>query len=552
MRNKIFRSLLLLVTAAVVLTGLLFAWASYRQATNTGFRNLQQDARLLVSALDNKQMEPEMLAHLRISKRVTLIAPDGTPLYDNYSNAAQMDNHLMREEVQEALAEGEGSCRRPSATLGVDVLYYAVRLEDGSVLRISEDNDMIWQQVTSVAGYMLLILAIVLGGSLIAARIITARALRPLVQLDLDNPQPDNVYPELRAIVERFAVQQQKLEQEIRRYKGKKKELKAVTNNMDEGLLFLDVNGEVASINKSGIKFFGCEKQKLLGRRVSELKLGEEVEGLMREIKENGKGRLLLTRGSNYYQLNGSRIDDKGIVLLIMDVTERTASEKMRREFSANVSHELKTPLQSVIGYSEIMLNGLVRDGDRQRFLQKIYDEARKLLNLIDDIIKLSHLDELQSDMLQKFTLQDIVRSAEQRLSSKAAKFKVSLIRECDDTRQYTLLGIPSLMEEVVVNLVDNAIKYNKPGGTVTMRLEEKENKYVLRIIDTGIGIAAEELGHIFERFYRVDRSRSKNVEGTGLGLSIVKHGVMFHKGTIKVNSQPGEGTEFVLKFNKK
>lgn len=552
MKNKIFRSLLLLVTAAVILTSLLFAWVSYRQAAESGFQTLRQDALLLAGALADRQMTPEALARLKINKRVTLIAPDGTPLYDNYSDAAAMDNHLLRKEVQEALTAGEGSCRRPSATLGVDVLYYAMRLEDGSILRLAEDNDIIWQQVTSIAGYMLLMLIAVLGGSLLAARIITGRALRPLVQLDLDNPQPENVYPELRPIAERFAVQQQKLEQEISRYKGKKKELKAVTNNMDEGLLFIDVNGKVASINKSGIKFFGCGRQKLLGRSFSELNLGEEAEALMREIKENGKGRLLLTRGSNYYQLNGSRIDDKGIVLLIMDVTERTVSEKLRREFSANVSHELKTPLQSVIGYSEIMLNGLVRDSDRQRFLQKIYDEARKLLNLIDDIIKLSHLDELQSDMLQTFTLQDIVRSAVQRLSSKAAGSGVRIIREGDDARQYRLLGIPSLMEEVVVNLVDNAIKYNKPGGTVTIRLEEKENKYVLRIADTGIGIAAEELGHIFERFYRVDRSRSKNVEGTGLGLSIVKHGVMFHKGTIKVNSQPGEGTEFVLKFNKK
>ena len=264
-----------------------------------------------------------------------------------------------------------------------------------------------------------------------------------------------------------------------------------------------------------------------------------------------GKGRLVINRGSTYYQFNGSRIADKGFVLLIMDVTERTASEKLRRQFSANVSHELKTPLQSVLGYSEIMLSGLVKEEDRPRFLQKIYDEARNLLRLIDDVMKLSKLDELNHDMLEEFSLPEVGQSAVRRLQDKARSVKVQL--ELDNKLQSDghLLGIASVMEEILFNLLDNGIKYNHEGGKVILSLSETENKYVVKVNDTGMGIATAELPHIFERFYRVDHSRHKGIEGTGLGLSIVKHGVLFHGGTVRVNSTAGQGTEFILKFPK-
>ena len=278
---------------------------------------------------------------------------------------------------------------------------------------------------------------------------------------------------------------------------------------------------------------------------------GEDIRRLLQQMELVGKGRLIINRGNTYYQCNGSRIADKGFVLLIMDVTERTASEKLRREFSANVSHELKTPLQSVLGYSEIMLSGLVKPEDGPRFLQKIYDEARNLLRLIDDIMKLSKLDELNHDMLEEFSLVEVAQSAVRRLQDKARSVKVELAVENNIAGAASILGIASLMEEIFFNLLDNGIKYNHEGGRVNIALSETENKYVVKITDTGMGIAAAELPHIFERFYRVDRSRHKAIEGTGLGLSIVKHGVLFHGGTVRVNSTAGQGTEFILKFPK-
>ncbi|MDY3840048.1 ATP-binding protein [Phascolarctobacterium succinatutens] len=552
MKQRLFRSILLLTGAAVGLVLLLFFWVSCQYITQDSFASLKREANLLIVADGEGNVPVSELQRLQLTDRVTLIAPDGHALYDNYADAKSMENHLQREEVQEALKGGEGRSRRASETLGKNILYYAVRLQDGNVLRLSRTNDAVFQQYKIILGYFVLLALAVLCGAFWAAKTITARILRPLENLNLEQPDSEAVvYPELKPIVEYFELQQEKLQKEMRRYKNKKQELKAVTNNMDEGLLFLNPVWEIESINKSAVKFFGKEKQELLGTSFFMLDDSDEIRQLLAKIEQEGKGRLVINRGSSYYQLNGSRITDKGFVLLIMDVTARTASEKIRREFSANVSHELKTPLQSVLGYSEIMLSGLVKPEDTKRFLQKINDEAHNLLRLIDDIMQLSKLDELTHDMMEEFTLQDVAQSALARLKDKACRLQVSLQLVDSTGGDSKLLGISSLMEEIFFNLLDNGLKYNHPGGEVTLRLSEGENKYTVSVADTGMGIPGSELPHIFERFYRVDRSRHKAIEGTGLGLSIVKHGVGFHGGSIRVVSTVGQGTEFIMKFPK-
>lgn len=552
MRQKLFRSILFLTSLAVGLVLVLFCWLSYQYITHESFASLKREADLLIVAEPDGRVAVNQLQRLQLADRVTLIAPDGHALYDNYADNTSMENHLEREEVREALAQGEGRSQRASETLGRRVLYYAVKLPDGNVLRMSRTNEAVFEQVKLLLFYFVLLAALVLGGALFAARTITRRVLRPLEDLNLEQPNAQTeIYPELQPIVERFELQQGRLEREMRRYKGKKQELKAVSNNMDEGMLFLNPAWEIVSINKSALKYFGSDKQTLLGKRLTELYDSEELRQLMERIEEAGKGRLVVNRGSTYYQFNGSRIADKGYVLLLMDVTARTASEKLRREFSANVSHELKTPLQSVLGYSEIMLSGLVKPEDTKRFLQKINDEAHNLLRLIDDIIKLSKLDELRHDMLEEFVLQDVATSSLARLKDKAQRLGVELRFEDNSSGELKILGIASLMEEIFYNLLDNGLKYNHEGGSVTLRIAEKESKITVNVIDTGIGISAMELPHIFERFYRVDRSRHKAIDGTGLGLSIVKHGVLFHSGTIRVISNVGQGTEFIIKFPK-
>lgn len=550
MKQKLFRSILLLTSLAVGLVLVLFCWLSYSYITHESYDSLKREAMLLIVAEPDGRIPVSHLQRLQLQDRVTLIAPDGHALYDNYADKSSMENHLEREEVREAMTQGEGRSQRASETLGRRVLYYAVALPDGNVLRMSRTNDAVFQQVKLLVFYFVLLAVLVLVGALFAARKITRRVLQPLEELNLEQPSVETVvYPELQPIVERFALQQKKLERGMRRYKSKKQELKALTNNMDEGMLFLNPEWEVASINKSALKYMGMDKQSVLGKRITDLDKSEEMYSLLEQIELNGKGRLVVNRGSTYYQFNGSRIADKGFVLLMMDVTARTASEKLRREFSANVSHELKTPLQSVLGYSEIMLSGLVKPEDTKRFLQKINDEAHNLLRLIDDIIKLSKLDELRHDMLEEFVLQDVAQSALARLKDKAAGLGVELVLEDNSSGKLKLLGIPSLMEEIFFNLLDNGLKYNHKGGSVTLRLGETASKLTVSVIDTGIGIAANELPHIFERFYRVDRSRHKAIDGTGLGLSIVKHGVLFHGGTIRVLSSAGNGSEFIMKF---
>ncbi len=553
MKQKIFRSLLLLTSTAVALVLVFFFWLAYNYITQDSYASLKREANLLIVADADGAVPVTELKRLQLADRVTLIAPDGRALYDNYADAEAMENHLQREEVQQALTQGEGRSQRASETLGKRILYYAVLLPDGNVLRMSRTNDAIYRESKVLLGYFVLLALVVLGGAFLAAKSITAKVLQPLESLNLEQPDAQGVvYPELQPIVQHFELQQQKLQKEMRRYKNKKQELKAVSNNMDEGMLFLNPVWEIESLNKSAVKFFGRQKQELLGTSFLLFDDSDEVRSLLQEIEEQGKGRLVVNRGSSYYQLNGSRIADKGFVLMIMDVTERTASEKLRREFSANVSHELKTPLQSVLGYSEIMLSGLVKPEDTRRFLQKIYDEAQNLLHLIDDIIKLSKLDELSHDMLEEFTLQDVAQSALTRLKDKAAKLQVEMKLDDATSGSSKMLGIASLMEEIFFNLMDNGLKYNHAGGSVTLRLAETENKLTVSVADTGMGIPANELPHIFERFYRVDRSRHKAIDGTGLGLSIVKHGVGFHGGSIRVVSTLGEGTEFIMKFPKR
>ena len=552
MKQKLFRSLLLLTMGSVLLVVALFAWLSVHYITNDSYQSLKREAALLLETDEDGRITVKQLHRVQLADRVTLLDPTGRVLFDNYTNGETLDNHLQRAEVQQALVQGEGFARRRSDTLGKDILYYAVVLADGNILRLARTNAAVFQQAHLFAGYIAVVLLLILGGAFVAARSITRRALQPLERLDLEHSEVNNdVYPELRPIVERFAQQQAALNREMRRYKNKKQELKAVTNNMDEGMLFLDTQWNIASLNKSAIKFFGKDKEELVHKNILELMQGEDIRKLLQQMKLVGKGRLIINRGSSYYQCNGSRIADKGFVLLIMDVTERTASEKLRREFSANVSHELKTPLQSVLGYSEIMLSGLVKPEDGPRFLQKIYDEASNLLRLIDDIMKLSKLDELNHDMLEEFSLVEVAQSAVRRLQDRARSVKVDLVLENTIDGTASILGIASLMEEIFFNLLDNGIKYNHEGGRVMLALSETENKYVVKVSDTGMGIDAAELPHIFERFYRVDRSRHKAIEGTGLGLSIVKHGVLFHGGTVRVNSTAGQGTEFIMKFPK-
>lgn len=508
MRRKLFYSLFLLAVTAVSLTICLLLFISYRQVTNENTRSLRNIASVVQNACRN--LDYNNLEKLDLKDRLTIMAPDGTVLYDNYIDVGKLDNHLQREEIQQALSSGEGIASRRSDTLSKEVIYYAVSLPQGNVMRLARANDTVFQQFKGIVHYCVIIFLFVTASAFLAARYLTSRVIIP--------------------------------------YKRKKQELKTITNNMDEGLVVLDNNREILSINKSAIRFFSGSKEDYVGQSIDALPFAKELEPLLQMLATNEKGALTLDKGSSTYQINGSCTGEQGLVLLIMDVTEKTASEKLRREFSANVSHELKTPLQSILGYSEIMINGMVKEADRPRFLQKIYGEAKNLLQMIDDIIRLSRLDEQPAGAIVSMDLLPVVERAIKRLEPKSERNNITLTLKTT-LESVPMQGIPQLLEEIFANLIDNGIKYNKPNGSVSVFLEAKEKNWVVHVRDTGIGIPTEEKERIFERFYRVDKSRNKGVEGTGLGLSIVKHGIMLHKGKIVVNSRLGEGTEVVIKL---
>ena len=549
MKQKLFRSLLLLTMGSVLLVVALFAWFSVHYITTDSYQSLKREAALLLETDEDGRITLKQLQRVKLADRVTLLNPKGEVLFDNYTLPEAMDNHLQREEVQQALEQGEGFASRKSDTLGKDILYYAVVLSDGNILRLARTNAAVFQQAHILAGYIVVVLLFVLGGAFIAARSITRKALHPLESLDLEHADTQqDVYPELQPIVERFAQQQAALNREMRRYKSKKQELKAVTNNMDEGMLFLDPQWHVASLNKSAIKFFGKDKEELLNRSIIELISGEEIRKLLQQMELTGKGRLIINRGSTYYQCNGSRIADKGFVLLIMDVTERTASEKLRREFSANVSHELKTPLTSISGYAEIMMDGLVRQEDMRGFSRRIYNEASRMITLIGDIIRLSKLDEGTIELEKEdVDLYRLIRDIVSRLSVQAEKqnVRIEIVGE-----HVTFHGIRQVLDEMLYNIIENAVKYNVPNGKVSVWVGNTLNGKKVIVNDTGIGIPKEHQDRIFERFYRVDKSHSRETGGTGLGLSIVKHGALLHGADIHVESEVGKGTRMELIFH--
>ena len=379
-------------------------------------------------------------------------------------------------------------------------------------------------------------IAVVLVVALVAmllARRITDKMVLPLDQVDLENPLENDTYDELAPFLTRIAQQQRQVSEGLKQLRQKQNELAAITQSMNEGLILLNDRQNILSINDSAAKLFGLQDHEVVGKNILTLERGQEVQELLQKVAVGGSGESLYQKDGRFYQLCGSSVGGKGSVLLIFDVTEKRAAETLRREFSANVSHELKTPLQSILGYAEIMKNGLVQEGDKQRFLEKIYSEAGHLIVLIDNIMKLSRLDESANNMnnLEIIELKKLAEGTVQRLQEQAAGKNVAIsVSGCEAEVE----GVPAVLSEVIYNLIDNGIKYNRENGSVEITVAVIPGEAVLTFKDTGCGIGSADKERVFERFYRVDKSHFKETGGTGLGLSIVKHGVMFHKGRIE------------------
>lgn len=475
--------------------------------------------------------------------RITWVAADGTVLYDTAGDARQMENHLEREEIRAALESGAGQSTRYSRTLLEKTTYQARRLPDGTVLRLSADSATAGRLVLGILQPVLVILAVALMLSAILAGRLAGRIVKPLNQLDLDRPLDQDAYEELSPLLNRINRQNLKISAARQALRQKADEFAQITDGMNEGLILLDEAGTVLQLNPAAARLFDIRKD-CTGLPLLTVCRDHDIQQAIRRAFESGHVELRRAFNGRTHQLDISRIVSgntaAGAVLLIFDITERVEAERSRREFTANVSHELKTPLQSIIGSAELIENGLVQPEDLPRFVGRIRTESLRLLTLVEDIIRLSQLDgpiELQTEAVD---LLDLAERTAETLRTAAAARSIDIRTGGEHV---VIKGVRPLLSEIIANLCDNAVKYNRGGGLVELTVGRQADKAVLTVSDTGIGIPEAHIGRIFERFYRVDGSHARSTGGTGLGLSIVKHAVAHHRGRIEVESDVGKGT---------
>lgn len=548
MTKKIFRSIM--AVAIVVLLASLFIASTflYSYFNKSQVSQLKEGLSLVADNVD--KAGTEYFDNFDSSVfRFTLVDANGTVLYDSQATAEDMENHLEREEIAEALESGHGSSARYSSTLTERTIYEATRLENGNVLRISVSQVTVGALIIGMLPAICAIVFISVVIALLLSHKMAKSIVKPLNELNLESPTDNDAYEELTPILTKINKQHKQITRQLRQLRQKSDEFEQITASMNEGLVLLDKNGMVLSINAAAKKLFSADET-AVGCDFLTLDRSADMSRAIEKALGGKKAELREERNDSEYQfvINRTESDGKtvGVVILCFDVTETAFAERNRKEFTANVSHELKTPLQSIIGSAELLENGLVKPEDTKRFVGNIKNEATRLVSLINDIIRLSQLDEDSETATESVDLYDIANEVLAELTVSAAKKQVELNLNGESC---VMNGIRRYLYEIIYNLCDNAIRYNKDGGKVMVDLKKNDGNIVLSVSDTGIGIPNEHQSRIFERFYRVDKSHSKETGGTGLGLSIVKHAVAYHGGTIKLESKPQEGTTITVEF---
>ena len=548
MTKKIFQSILLVAGCVLLASLLIIMGFLYDYFGGVEENQLRDELSLAAAAVEDGGTD--YLSQLTADRcRLTWIAADGSVLYDTKTNAESLENHASRAEVSQALATGTGESTRYSSTLMEKTVYYAQRLDDGTVLRISISRATVGMIAVGMIQPLLIVLIVALILSGMLARRLSRRIVDPLNSLDLEHPLDNDAYEELSPLLKRIHRQHVEIQTQLRELREKTDEFTQITGSMREGLVLLDEHGSILSINAAAQALFGADAQ-CVGRDFLTIERSHEISAAIQAAAADGHSEVRAERAGRVYQFDISRItsDGKflGTVILAFDITEQEFAERNRREFTANVSHELKTPLQGIIGSAELIENGMVKPEDLPRFVGHIHAEAARLVTLIDDIIRLSQLDEGDAMPTEPVDLLAVSQEAAENLHDAAAARNVTV----SVTGQPAVLpGVRRLIYEIVYNLCDNAIKYNRDGGRVDVTVAADTGDSSITVADTGIGIAPEHQGRVFERFYRVDKSHSKASGGTGLGLSIVKHAVQYHHGRIELESTPGTGTTIRVVF---
>ena len=548
MTKKIFQSILLVAGCVLLASLLIIMGFLYDYFGGVEENQLRDELSLAAAAVEDGGTD--YLSRLTADRcRLTWIAADGSVLYDTRTDAESLENHASRAEVSQALATGTGESTRYSSTLMEKTMYYAQRLDDGTVLRISISRATVGMIAVGMIQPLLIVLIVALILSGLLARRLSRRIVDPLNSLDLEHPLDNDAYEELSPLLKRIHRQHVEIQTQLRELREKTDEFTQITGSMREGLILLDEHGSILSINAAAQTLFGADAQ-CVGKDFLTVERSHEISAAIQAAAGDGHSEVRAERAGRVYQFDISRItsDGKpiGTVILAFDITEQEFAERNRREFTANVSHELKTPLQGIIGSAELIENGMVRPDDLPRFVGHIHAEAARLVTLIDDIIRLSQLDEGDAMPTEPIDLLAVSQEAAENLHDAAAARDVTV----SVTGQPSVIpGVRRLLYEVVYNLCDNAIKYNRDGGRVDITVAHDADGSSVTVADTGIGIAPEHQSRVFERFYRVDKSHSKASGGTGLGLSIVKHAVQYHHGRIELESTPGTGTTIRVVF---
>lgn len=552
MTKRIFRAILTVALSVLAAALVMILGALYSHFANVQFSQLREETALAAHAVENEGLAYFDGLDSGTNCRITWIASDGSVLYDNRSDSGAMVNHLERAEVQSALKTGYGESSRYSDTLLTRYLYTAQRLADGTVLRLAATQSSVWNLLLGMSWFIV----VVLGGAIVVSSVLADRLareiVRPINDLNLDDPLANGEYEEIAPLLRRLEAQQRQLRAQERELLQKQKQFNTVTRSLNEGLVLVDSGGTILSINPAAARLLEVTPH-CLGADFSAANRNEAVSVLLEQALSGQKAEQTVTLDAGTYLAAASPVASdgvvSGVVLLLFDVTEKRRAEQLRREFTANVSHELKTPLHAISGYAELMKSGMVPQADMTVFAGKIYGEAQRMIRLVEDILRLSRLDEGAAGMRwEELDLYDAAQSAVRSLSAAAELGGISLGVEGGPT---VISAVPQLVSGILFNLTDNAVKYNRPGGSVSLRIEDGGAEAVLTVADTGIGIPEEHRERIFERFYRVDKSHSKEVGGTGLGLSIVKHAALILGADISLDSTVGVGTTITVRFPK-
>lgn len=551
MTKKIFKSIMF-VCALVLAVGLAAVMGIlYRNFDGQMRKELSKEAAYLEYGVEQQGLD--YLKNIKDkSARITYIDQDGTVLFDNEADVSEMKNHSDRTEFQKAEKYGAGESSRYSDTLSEKTIYYALRLKDGTVLRVSGTQDSVLALVENLIFPLcgLLCLMLILSG--IMASAISKRIVKPINELDLESPEENQIYEELSPLLSKIHRQNREIQNQLELAKQQQEEFALITENMQEGLIVIDKYTMILYANSSAWNLFHMDRV-CQGESVYCLDREEEFRHAIEQVLSGEHTELVLKlNGSDIQLIANPVIRDKkteGAVVLLVNVTEKLERESLRREFSANVSHELKTPLTSISGFAEIMQGGLVKNEDIPKFAGRIYKESQRLLQLVEDVIQISQLDEEKTSYVwEPVDVYQVCKNAFESLKEKAKRLNVHLYI-CGERMK--MEAVRTLLEEAVYNICDNAIKYNRNDGSVSVFLVQTAQEIQIVVKDTGVGIPKEDQDRVFERFYRVDKSHSKEIGGTGLGLSIVKHAVGALKGSVILRSEEGNGTEICMKFPK-